>query len=235
MAMVAINLYHFIPMKKNIITHILLFIAFNSIAIHRSFCQDTMVLNDLTKIGCKVLTVKSKSVDYVMWNSEDESVFNIKKSLLYYIKYNNGSIDTINHIVFAPDPIEIKDTALPVIDSFNTTIDSITGNYVTYDKGFQDGFNTYTNKSAMEICGVTTGIVGIIGIVGPIIYMTEKVKPNKINNALYTDSKDSQYKKGFINGASKRRQNYAWTGFGIGQGARILIGVALIIAFISAF
>lgn len=197
-----------------------------------AFAQDTLLLRDKSVISCRVTQVRLNTIEYTSvgspgFYSVNTRFYQIDKPEVQYIFYAVGTIDTINPIVITNqvkvvDSVTGKDTIITVKDSSGT-----------YETGFKDGFESFDGKNVKLASGIVGGITGLYGIVLPIVYSASKVKPSKINDSRYLNSNNSEYKRGFENGSTKKQRKQSWSGFGIGYGIRsavVLVGVLVIIA-----
>lgn len=207
---------------KSIFTIITLLIFGSTNLLH---AQDTLLLKDKSKIACKVLEVRLNSVDYKNWADNSDVTFNINKSQLYLIIYNDGHIDTINLMEQSSLPTASTNAADTVKK------DTSRG----YEQGFQDGFNEYSDRRAVSN-GIAAGlIVPLAGIAVPIVYTASKIKPEKLANTKYTQSQyTDSYKAGYRDGASKRRRNQGWNGYLGGLGIRTALTVIVVVALLGA-
>lgn len=101
-----------------------------------------------------------------------------------------------------------------------------------YEKGFQDGFNRYqpTDERWAGIgAGIGNFLIPIGGLAVPIVYSFVKVSPRKIQDNEFMVSKSESYRKGYIDGASKRRRTAVWSSYGISTGAAVVGIVTLLV------
>lgn len=195
----------------------LLFIFALSLA-WKAYSQDTLILIDNSIIECKVVEVKLTSIDYKKFRQPSQTIYNINKELVQYIVYNSGTIDTINPVK-KPEVLYSDSTGGP--DSLRT------GQKKGYDAGYYDGYSDFDEKGPRNCSGVAGGLCGLPGIIAPVVYSFSSIKPATIHYPNYINNTDPAYRRGYVEGASKRRRQMAWGGYGVGVG--ISLGVMLIL------
>lgn len=182
-----------------------------------ALAQDTLVLVNENVIPCKVLKVKNSSIDYQKRRGESAPVYNINKSLVHYIIYNSGEIDTIT-----------REATFGALDSATNTSSNDSSRNLAggYNAGYLAGFSEYRNPGNNACSGVSGALCLYLGWITPVVIVTKRIRPEELTNTSYSLSNDEDYKRGFIDGATKARNRQAWRSYGIGLGAAVAVVVA---------
>ena len=77
----------------------LLLLALSIFAFLSIKAQDLVVLKNADEIQVKVLKISPESVQYKQWSNLDGPIYEINKSDIFYIKYQNGEKEIINDII----------------------------------------------------------------------------------------------------------------------------------------
>lgn len=179
--------------------------------------QDTILLADNTRIGCKVTGKGPKFIEYTNVKNAANIYFTVNKDIVQYIFFNSGEVDTINPVVSVSIPDSEQEDSL----------DEGKSNKINYEIGRKDALKLFSSPAAIFANGLS-GVLLTYGLVTPIIFSWSKVNPNNISVPEYVNSTDAQYKKGFEKGASQKMHRQAWKSFGVGA----IVGVATLVALV---
>lgn len=114
-----------------------------------------------------------------------------------------------------------SDTFLKQAVAFLSDTNSLKENQ--YEKGLDDGFDRY-RPTEERWAGIGAGLGNFLipaCIVVPIAYSVSKVSSRKIQDNQFIVSKNDSYRRGYLEGATKRRRRAVWTSYGITTGAAI--------------
>jgi len=175
--------------------------------------QDTILLLDKSKIPCKISQIRATRIEYFPENNPRQVLYSIDRNRVHIVKYNTGSTDTITNS--NPKPAQQQ---VGTADTFKTGTDA-------YYQGVEDGRREY-DATTETVCSGGSAFIPF-GIITPIIYSATDVKPAKIKNTKFLESKNNSYKEGFVVGASKKRTARAWTSF-CATGSSVLLVYVLV-------
>ncbi|MBL7811953.1 MAG: hypothetical protein JNL57_06980 [Bacteroidetes bacterium] len=163
--------------------------------------QDTLVLRDNRREVCTVQKVRLTEIEYLPWGKGNTAPYAINKSLVQYIIYNTGTIDTLNPLTVEQANASSPDTSEKQAE-------------VNYQQGFKEGYQ-HTQAGPVVAAGIASGcLTPYGGIAVPIILSLSKVKGTKISDPAYTQSKSPAYKEGYLKGAGRKRRTAIWSGYG---------------------
>lgn len=168
--------------------------------------QDTLVLRNNTRVVCTVTQIYAERIEFVNFgDSLKKQFYSYRKSDVVMVRYAGGKSDTfLKH-------------AVALLSDTNTLQEN------QYEKGVDDGFERYRPTEERWV-GVGAGLGNFVipaCIVVPIVYSVTKVPARKIQDNQYIVSKNDSYRRGYIEGATKRRRRAVWTSYGITTGAAI--------------
>lgn len=182
--------------------------------------QDTILLADNSKIGCKVTRVGPKFIEYINPKLDAAVYYTVHRNIVQYIFYNSGQVDTFNPV--APRIIrKVKSS-----DSTNTTA-SQTNNY---ELGRHDALKLFSSPGAIFANGLS-GVLLTYGLVTPIVFSWSKVNPNNISTPEYVKSTNAEYKRGFEKGATQKMHRQAWKSYGIGAATSAVLLISAVFYF----
>jgi hypothetical protein len=200
---------------KNASVALLFALLFNSGLLK---AQDTMLLKDNSKVACVVTTIYSNKVEYVKFgDSLRKQYYTYPKKDIQLIRYANGSIDTF----------ELLTGSMSKTDSF-------ANDGIAYARGFADGYKGY-KPTTERLVGAGAVIFAYVGILAPIGYSMAKVQANNIREEKFHNSKNNNYRRGYLDGASKRRRVAVWSAYGITAGAVVVGATALLVIAFSGY
>lgn len=166
--------------------------------------QDTLVLRNNTRVVCMVTKIYPERIEYInIGDTTNKQYYSYHKSDVVLIRYADGKTDTI-----------LKQALLFMADSSSAYAEN------HYERGLDDGLERYRPTEERR-AGVAAGLVSFIlpGIYVPIVYSVSKVPPRKIQDNKFIASKNESYRRGYIEGASKRRVRAVWSSYGITIGS----------------
>lgn|GEM_PF-3066676 len=176
--------------------------------------QDTLVLRNNTRVVCTVTKIYPERIEYLNFRDTTQKQFySYRKSDVVMIRYAGGNTDTI-----------LKQAAVLMSDSTSAYAEN------QYEQGLDDGLDRY-RPSEERRAGIAAGIGSFIfpaSIAVPIVYSVSKVQPPKIQDAKFIVSKNESYRRGYVDGASKRRVRAVWSSYGITIGSSVAGVVAIL-------
>ena len=194
-------------MMKNASVALLFALLINSSLLK---AQDTMLLNDNSKVPCVVTTIYSNKVEFLkVGDSLRKQYYTYHKKDIQLIRYANGTIDTFG-----------------LITSSTTKQDSFANDAIAYERGFADGYKGYKPTTERWV-GAGAVLTAYVGILAPIGYSLAKVQPHNVRENKFHNSKNSNYRRGYLDGASKRRRVAVWSAYGITTGA--IVGTVVLL------
>lgn len=183
--------------------------------------QDRIISLSNDTFWVTVLSLDSFNVTYRSETESGKNVYKVPNRKLRYIIYQNGRVDSFNYqVLYIKDfknlSIDIKDTAA----------------VRAYNQGYEDALDyfdtrgyTYASASTAFCC------VGIGGVIVAGATCLTRVSEYKLRESgLYTTTSDPNYKKGFVDAATRKRNRRTWAGVAYGTGA--LIGTYAIVGII---
>ena len=180
------------------------------------YCQDIITTNNGNEIKAKVIEISPTTVKYKITDSTDLQVFFIEKSMVFMIKYQNGSKD-----IFRNDSsIHIEASVYPRED--------VKTNYVNMaEKGKNDADKFYHGYAASVAGTIATTVVGI-GIYGLITASKCASTPPSDKNLNYPDRKlmmNQVYRAAYKKQAHQIKKRKIWTAFGTTVGIEAVVFV----------
>lgn len=174
--------------------------------------QDTLLLNDNSKVPCIVTTIYTNKVEFVkVGDSLRKQYYTYHKKDIQLIHYANGKIDTFELLNARP-----------------SSKDSFANDAIAYEIGFEDGYRGY-KPTTERLIGVGSVFVAYVGILGPIAYSMVRMQPNNVRENKFHNSKNYHYRKGYLDGATKRRRVAVWSAYGITTGA--IVGTVVLLVY----
>ena len=200
---------------KNAIVALLFVLLINSSLLK---AQDTLLLNDNSTVPCIVTTIYTNKVEFVkVGDSLRKQYYTYHKKDIQLIHYANGKIDTFELLNARP-----------------SSKDSFANDAVAYEIGFEDGYRGYKPTTERWV-GVGAVLTAYVGILAPIGYSLAKVQPNNVRENKFHNSKNSNYRRGYLDGASKRRRVAVWSAYGITTGAVVVGATAILVYAFSGY
>lgn len=183
--------------------------------------QDKIISLNNDTFQVTVLSSDSFNVTYRSQTGNGKDVYKVPCRNLRFIIYQNGRIDSFNYQVnYIKNPrylsINIKDTA--AVRAYNEGYEDALDYFDT--KGY-----TYATATSAFCCA---GIGGVI--VAGATCLTRVSEYKLRESGLYTTTSDPNYKMGFVDGATRKRNRRTWAGAAYGTGA--LIGTYAIVGII---
>jgi hypothetical protein len=177
--------------------------------------QDTILLRNNTRVVCTVTQIYPERIEYLNFgDSVKKQYYSYRKIDVLMVKYAVGKTDTFNKIRFTT---EGRDTSAASREQ--------------YEMGFEDGLARY-RPTGERWAGIGAGLGSFIfpagGIVIPIVYSVSKIPPRRIEDNKFTFSNNDSYRKGYLEGAQKRRRRAVWSSYGITTGTVLAGFVALL-------
>lgn len=185
-----------------------------------AIAQDTIVLRNNTRVVCTVTKIYPERIEYLNFvDSAKKQYFSYNKSDVHEVRYAGGKRDTFYSLFNLP---ESNDSSL-----------SATGSYLL---GVEDGLARYrpiSERWAGVGAGLGTFIIPYVPIIVPIAYSACKVPERKIEDIKYTQNNSESYRKGYMDGATKRRRRAVWSAYGITTGtcAAALAGLFILVFY----
>jgi hypothetical protein len=178
--------------------------------------QDTLLLRNKTQVICTVTRIYPERIEYLNFgDSVKKQFYSYKKSDVVMVRYAGGKVDTFSK------------QAVALLSDTNSLQEN------QYEKGVDDGFERYrpTEERWAGVCAAMGNFIIPACIVVPIVYSVTKVPARKIQDNQYIVSKNDSYKRGYLEGATKRRRRAVWTSYGITTGAAIagLVGFVVLV------
>jgi len=188
-------------MTKSIFT-LLAFIAINITA----FSQDVITQNTGEDIQAKILEVNQTEIKYKKFDNQTGPTFNVLKSDVLMIRYENGTKDIFNQTK------EVK-------------AESKTSNEDMRMKGKRDSEMNYKGKKSGAGWTAATTILfsPLIGVIPAAACASSEPSDQNLN---YRDNelmKDYEYNKAYVEQAHKTKKKKVWTSFGVSSGAWLLL------------
>lgn len=165
-------------------------------------CQDTIITKKGEEIKSRVAEIGLSTVKYKLFNNLTGPVFEINKSDVFEIKYENGTKN-----VFTPQ-LELIDPCL---------------------QGKNDAKKYYHNGNAAARGTFFTALFagGLLGLIPAIATSSTPPKDKNLDYPNADLMKNPDYARCYIHTAKKRKQGKVWTLFGIG--IAINVAAALIL------
>ena len=177
--------------------------------------QDTLILRNNTLVVCTITKLYAERIEYLnVGDTVKRQYYSYRKNDVMMIRYAGGKTDTFNTKF--------------ITSGFDDT--SLTGKE-QYALGFGDGFNRY-KPTEEHWSGVGAGIGNFIfpygAFVIPLVYSASKVPVKKIRDEKFLTNNHESYRRGYLDGAGKRRRNAVWSAYGITTGTCV-VGIGLLI------
>lgn len=180
--------------------------------------QDTLHLTDDTKIACQITEIRPESITYLL-PAQPYTFYSVQRNLVRFARYAGGKTDTFNYTIAAQ-----LITAPGKRDSFASPA-------AAYQVGFTEGYQRY-HPYQERITGAASVFLIYYGWIPPLAMSMSKVKPNKINDPLFLSSRNEDYRRGYLQGASKRRREAVWSSYGIGLGVTAAaVGAIILVTY----
>jgi hypothetical protein len=201
-----ISLKHF--MKSTIITTILC-----CVLMINTYAQDIIFLKNGEEIKSKVKEVKDQEITYLKFENLDGPTYNILKSNILMIKYENGQKD-----VFSNDKPTSNENFIET-NSFGVAPLSKRSDLYTYEKGVADSQIYYTGQNSGKTGTLLTSLLlnGLFGLVPAIgcSATTPKLHNMGIPN-VEAYQNNPEYARGYITQAKKTKSKKVWKNWAIG-------------------
>jgi hypothetical protein len=176
--------------------------------LNRINAQDTIVLKNQTRVLCRVTQIYSARVEYLKTDdTARKQYFSYPKGDVNAIYYANGK-----RIQFAENALSVSSA-----DSAKTADQQ-------YQTGFQEGYQYY-QPNTERLVGASVILLPFIALPGCIYYSFKKVTEKDVLNYRFQKNTSTDYRSGYLAGASKRRRVAAWSTFGGIVGAGTAIGL----------
>jgi hypothetical protein len=177
--------------------------------------QDTILLRNNERVVCTVTQIYPERIEYLNFgDSVKKQYYSYRKNDVLMVKYAAGKTDTFNKVPLA---IDGKDTSPASREQ--------------YEVGFEDGLARY-RPTGERWAGVGAGLGSFLlpaaGIVVPIVYSVSKIPARRIEDNKFNFSNNDAYRKGYLEGAQKRRRRAVWSSYGITTGTVLAGFVALL-------
>lgn len=165
------------------------------------YAQDVIIKKSNEEILSKVIEVTTNEVRYKKYDNLNGPTFNIEKSEIYLIKFENGTTES-----FAKTEKDIPTVVMDTKEMFS--------------KGKEDALLNYdANGTGAGWTAVTTALFSpIIGLIPAIATSTSTPRRKNLNMPDRELFKNIAYKNGYTQNAHKMKRKKIWTGFGIGTG-----------------
>lgn len=169
------------------------------------YAQDILTMKSGEDISGKVIEVNTTSVKYKKFDAQDGPIYEVLKSDLVMIRYEDGTKD-----IFSTSNIALSDNA------------------ELYTRGQRDAAIYYKGyKSA----GTGTFVVGLLSpLAGLIPAIACASTTPKDKNLDYPDSdlmQNPDYHRGYVQAARKIKRNKVWKNWGITLGINFVAALAL--------
>ncbi|NBP05821.1 MAG: hypothetical protein EBV15_06335 [Bacteroidetes bacterium] len=185
-----------------------------------AIAQDTIVLRNNTRVVCTVTKIYPERIEYLNFgDSVKKQFYSYRKSDVLMLKYAGGKTDTFNNTAIIPD--------------WGDTSASAKEKYV---QGFEDGLARYKpteERWAGVGAGFGTFLLPYGAIIVPIVYSVSKVPAKQIQDIKFVQNNQESYRKGYMDGATKRRRRAVWSAYGITTGtcAAALAGLFILVFY----
>jgi hypothetical protein len=186
--------------------------------LHYAKSQDTIVLVNNNKVICTVTKIYNSRIEYLNFGDTVKRVYySYNKADILQVRYADGKVDTFNANFFTRDSSDA-----------DTNVNN------SYQKGYEAGYTSYRvsgENTAGVLAGLGNFIVPYAAIFIPIAYTVIKVPDKNISDQRFIQNKNELYRKGYIEGATKRRRRAVWHSYGITTGTCLVGIVALLSQF----
>jgi hypothetical protein len=192
----------------------------------RMNAQDTLVLRNNTREVCTVVHAKLSEIEYIPWvNNPTKLTYAINKSLVQYIIYNTGTIDTLNPVKQSTHNLKSGD-----IRNFDAVADSTpTLAYNNFQLGRRQGY-VETPAGGYVAAGAVSIVMTSASIVVPLVISVVKVKEKNIKSPTYFANKSVAYREGYLKGVARKRRAAVWAGYG--GSVAVITGLVLALVYL---
>ncbi|MCW3077908.1 MAG: hypothetical protein JWO32_2517 [Bacteroidetes bacterium] len=170
---------------------------------------DTLYFKSGIKTPAKIYELTDENVKYKPLKNPDGPLYTISKSDLKEVIFSTGLKQTFN-----VQPVN------PAV-SPNSETDAITFQL----RGARDAKKYYKNKGGSIGTGITAFVFPLAGLVPAIICSSIAPKERNLGYPYESLWENKYYRLGYSKEAYRIKKKRVWTGFGIGTGAAILLGI----------
>lgn len=176
-------------MKKFTLTLTMLFVT-----VLLGFSQDVITKKSGEDVTAKILEVTANEVRFKKFDDLEGPAFTLSKSEILMIRYKNGSKDVFNDVKQSTNDLA--------------------------SKGKQDAEMNYKGANSGAGWTAATSILTspVLGLIPAAICSSAEPKDENLN---YKDAelmKNAEYKRAYVDQASKIKKKKVWTNYGIGSG-----------------
>lgn len=193
--------------RMKYILPVVLFLFFQT-----AYGQDRLILFAGDTMKVKVVKITDNEIKYRLTGDTSGPVRSIAKSKVHRIHYANNTT-----LTFWAPPEEMA-----ILDSTAAGPDP----HEMFMRGMQDASTHYKRyKGTFAGCFAGGFTLNILSFIPPLICATHKIPDRALN---YPDArlmKNEDYRRGYTGEAKHRKVRAAWTGWAIGFGSSIVVGV----------
>ena len=195
-------------MRPTIITTILC-----CVLIVNTYAQDIIFLKNGEEIKSKVKEVKSQEITYLKFENLNGPTYNLLKSDILMIKYENGQKDIFSNDKAAANDAFIETTSFEIAPLGKKSA------IYDYDKGVADAQIYYTGQNSGKTGVLLTslllnGLFGIIPAVGCSVTAPKLQNLSVPNLQVYQNN--PEYARGYNAQAKKTKAKKVWKNWAIG-------------------
>lgn len=185
----------------------------------KTVLADTLIFTNQIKLKVKVMLIDNEKVQYKKINNLNGPVYNSPKADVARIAYASGSVERIDSAYAATKELRKK---------FKNTVSFTIEEREMYNRGVKDAVVNYKNRGGSVETGITSFLLGPLGLVPAILYTTVPINEKQLNYQDTTLWQNQFYQKGYLNRAERMRRSRVWSGFGVGIGSSIVVSIMIL-------